>query len=212
MKTYTIKANYKGTYYQGPVDTRTEYSKTLTAEFDTIDKICEWLTKNPTYDNGYAYCDLISFEVFEVERTKIDNDKLLSMKETQTFPCYIHHAYSIHWECKNQKCPFFEQCLRREKKRYLSKDESDTFLNNKLYEYMDYRQRAIFQLETDYCCMPFDVYKEAVEKTLGRPVDGREFSYPETLKIELYKNEKRPNFEEMIGWIPKEKWSLIRND
>lgn len=112
-KIYEIKAKYKGSYYRGPIDTNEKTEETITASFDTIDKLCEWLTKHPTYDTGVAYLSLVSYSVFEVERTEIDNDKLLSMKETESFPCYIHHVISKYWECVNHKCPFFEQCKRK---------------------------------------------------------------------------------------------------
>lgn len=50
MTKYKIKATYKGSYYRGPIDTSEKTQKTIKASFDTIDKLCEWLTKNPTYD------------------------------------------------------------------------------------------------------------------------------------------------------------------
>jgi hypothetical protein len=112
-KKYEIKAKYKGSYYRGPIDTNEKAQKNITASFDTIDKLCEWLTKNITHDTGVAYLLLDSYKVFEVKITEIDNDKLLSMKETESFPCYINHAMSKNWECVNQKCPFFEQCKRK---------------------------------------------------------------------------------------------------
>ena len=112
-KKYEIIVTYKGHFYRGAIDTREETQKTITATFDTIDKLCEWLTKNPTYDTGVAYLLLDSYKVFEIKRTEIDNEKLLSMKETESFPCYINHAISKYWECVNQKCPFFEQCKRK---------------------------------------------------------------------------------------------------
>jgi hypothetical protein len=110
MKKYEIKATYKGSYYRGPIDTREKTQKTITASFDTIDKLCEWLTKNPTYDTGCAYLYLDSYKVFKVETIEIDNNNLLSMKETRSLPCYIHHAYTENLECVNHKCPFFELC------------------------------------------------------------------------------------------------------
>lgn len=58
--------------------------------------------------------------------------------------------------------------------------------------------------------MPFDVFHEAIEKTLGRPVFTHEFAFCEELRKELYR-EKEPNtFEEICALIPKEKLILIK--
>lgn len=110
MTKYEIKATYKGSYYRGPIDTSEKTQKTIKASFDTIDKLCEWLTKNPTYDTGCAYLYLDSYKVFKEEIIEIDNNNLLSMKETRSLPCYINHAYTENWECLNNKCPLFELC------------------------------------------------------------------------------------------------------
>lgn len=117
MTNYEIKATYKGSYYRGPIDTREKTQKTIKASFDTIDKLCEWLTKNSTYDTGCAYLYLDSYKVFKVEMIEIDNNNLLSMKETQTPPCYINHFYTKNFRCLNKKCPFFEMCEYSDKEQ-----------------------------------------------------------------------------------------------
>ena len=50
----------------------------------------------------------------------------------------------------------------------------------KLYESgfwseMSFAQRAKFQLYEPKLCMPFSIFQEAMEKTLGRPVFTHEF-------------------------------------
>lgn len=117
MTKYEIKATYKGTYYRGPIDTREKTQKTIKVSFDTIDKLCEWLTKNPTHDTGCAYLYLDSYKVFKVEMIEIDNNNLLSMKETRTPPCYINHFYTKNFRCLNKKCLFFEMCKVSDKEQ-----------------------------------------------------------------------------------------------
>ena len=75
---------------------------------------------------------------------------------------------------------------------------------------MTYRQIAEFQLEQDKLCMPFDVFHEAIEKTLGRPVFTHEFAFRQQLRKELYGEKEAPTFEEICALIPEEKLILIK--
>ena len=95
--------------------------------------------------------------------------------------------------------------------KQLTKEEAIAFYDNKCYENMDYKQRAIFQIQQDLLCMPFDVFHESVEKALGRPVYPHEFSlkYREGLMKELLGGKDAPTFEEIIGLIPEEKRILV---
>lgn len=91
----------------------------------------------------------------------------------------------------------------------LTKEQAISFGENKLYENMSYRQIAEFQMEQDLLCVPFDVFHEAMEKTLGRPVFTHEFAFRNELRKELYGEKEPPTFEEVISLIPKEKLILI---
>ena len=94
--------------------------------------------------------------------------------------------------------------------KQLTKEQATAFAENKCYECMTYRQIAEFQMEQDKLCMPFSVFQEAMEKTLGRPVFIHEFSFREKLRKELYGEKEPPTFEEVCALIPKEKLVLIK--
>lgn len=93
--------------------------------------------------------------------------------------------------------------------KQLTREQAIAFYNNKCYEDMNYRQMAEFQIEQDLLCMPFDLFHEAMEKTLGRPVYTHEFAFREELKKELNGEKPAPTFEEICNLIPKEKLSLL---
>lgn len=94
--------------------------------------------------------------------------------------------------------------------KQLTKEEAIAFYDNKLWEDMDYKQKAIFQMQQDLLCMPFDVFHEAIEKALGRPVYTHEFGFNrEGLMKELLGEKDAPTFEEIIGLIPEEKRILV---
>src|SRR5262249_19115264 len=54
--------------------------------------------------------------------------------------------------------------------KIMTPEEALALYESKFWETMPYADRAKSQLFEDRLCMPFDVYHEAVEKTLGRPV------------------------------------------
>lgn len=57
---------------------------------------------------------------------------------------------------------------------------------SKFWEGYSHKTLADFQMGEDLLCMPFEVFHEAVEKTLGRPVWTHEFAYPDRLRAELW--------------------------
>ena len=94
--------------------------------------------------------------------------------------------------------------------KQLTKEQAIAFAENKCYENMTYRQIAEFQMEQDKLCMPFDVFHEAIEKTLDRPVFTHEFAFREELRKELYGEKEPPTFEEICALIPQEKLIVIK--
>jgi hypothetical protein len=75
---------------------------------------------------------------------------------------------------------------------------------------MSFRDRATFQLYEELLCMPFDVFHEAIEKALGRPVFTHEFALnTEGIKKELAGEGSAPSFEDIINLIPKDIRVLI---
>jgi len=87
----------------------------------------------------------------------------------------------------------------------MTKKQAKKLYDSKFWTGMTFKERAIFQLFEDRLCMPFDVFHEAVEKALGRPVWTHEFAYAESLRKELLGEKPRPTFEEILNLIPKEK-------
>lgn len=94
--------------------------------------------------------------------------------------------------------------------KQLTKEQAIAFAENKCYENMTYRQIAEFQMEQDKLCIPFGVFHEAMEKTLGRPVFTHEFSFREELRKELYGEKEPHTFKEICALIPKEKLMVIK--
>ena len=62
-----------------------------------------------------------------------------------------------------------------------------------------------FQLYQDKLCIPFNVFHEAIEKVLKRPVWTHEFAFPEKLRMEFEGIRAKPTFEEIMDLIPKDK-------
>lgn len=94
--------------------------------------------------------------------------------------------------------------------RQLTKKQAIAFNKNKLWKNLTDRQRAEFQIEQELLCMPFKIWQEAMEKTLGRGVYTHEFALNlEGLKAELYKDKQAPTFEEILALIPKEMQKII---
>lgn len=91
----------------------------------------------------------------------------------------------------------------------MTQEQALALFNSKFWEEMDLRQRATFQLHEPRLCMPFGVFHEAVEKTLGRSVWTHEFAYPEQLRQELYGERPAPSMEEIIGLIPADKRVIL---
>ena len=94
--------------------------------------------------------------------------------------------------------------------KQLTKEQAIAFAENKCYEDMTYRQVAEFQIEQDKLCMPFDVFHEAIEKVLGRPVFTHEFAFRDVIRKELYGENEPPTLEEICALIPQEKLILIK--
>ena len=94
--------------------------------------------------------------------------------------------------------------------KQLTKEEAIAFYENKLYEGMTHRQIAEFQMEQDKLCVPFDLFHEAMEEALGRPVYTHEFAFRDELRKELYGEKPAPTLEEIINLIPEGKRMIIK--
>lgn len=90
----------------------------------------------------------------------------------------------------------------------MTKDEAIKLYESKFWETMTYEERAKFQLFEKLLCMPFDVFHEAIEKTLGRPVWTHEF-VGDHLKKELLGQSPAPSMEDIINMIPADKRMIV---
>ena len=88
----------------------------------------------------------------------------------------------------------------------MTREEAITLYESKFYEEMSSHDIALFQLSEDRLCMPFDVFHEAIEYVLDRPVWTHEFGLNlEGLKAEMEGKISKPTLKEIIGLIPEEK-------
>lgn len=88
----------------------------------------------------------------------------------------------------------------------IGKEKAIELYHSNWWEGLSYREIAGFQLFTTELCCPFDVFHEAVEKSLGRPVFTHEFglNYLSICK-EFLEERKQPTLEEIINLIPEDK-------
>ncbi len=94
--------------------------------------------------------------------------------------------------------------------KQLTKEQAIAFCENRLYEGMTARQIAEFQMEQDRLCVPFDVFHEAIEKALGRPVYTHEFGLNRDGLLKELRGEKEPpTLEEIINLIPEDKRIIL---
>ena len=92
----------------------------------------------------------------------------------------------------------------------MTKENAIALAESKFWEGMTHREIAEFQMCEEKLCMPFSVFHEAVEKTLGRPVYTHEFGLNyQGLKDELFNGKQAPTLEEIINLIPEEKRLIV---
>ncbi len=92
----------------------------------------------------------------------------------------------------------------------ITKEIAKQLFESKFWEEMTLRERAEFQLFQPLLCMPFGIFHEAIEKTLGRPVYTHEFGLNvEGLKKELLGESEAPSLEAIINLIPEDKQVIV---
>ena len=88
----------------------------------------------------------------------------------------------------------------------MTEQEAIALHDSGFWEYLSHEERARFQIAEERLCMPFGVFHESVEKTLGRPVWTHEFGLnPEGLKREILDGAEPPTWREIMDLIPEEK-------
>lgn len=92
----------------------------------------------------------------------------------------------------------------------MTKEEAIELHDSEFWVEMTLEDIAKFQMFEEKLCMPFDVFHEAIEKTLGRPVFTHEFGLNYAgIKKELLGEAEAPTTEEIIHMIPEEKRIIV---
>ena len=102
-----------------------------------------------------------------------------------------------------------EQRKRRQGEN-MTVEEAISLAETKFWEKMTPREIATFQLFEEKLCMPFSVFHEAIEKTLGRPVFTHEFGMNvDGLRKELMGESPAPSMSDILNLIPAEKRTVL---
>lgn len=92
----------------------------------------------------------------------------------------------------------------------LTREQAIAFHDSGAWRQMDAAQRALFQMQQDCLCMPFDEFHAAVEKMLGRPVFTHEFGLNRAgLLAELTGLAQAPTFEQIVAMLPADRLVLV---
>lgn len=95
----------------------------------------------------------------------------------------------------------------------IGKEAAIALAEAKHWEGMTHQERARFQLHTVELTMPFGVFQEAMEKTLGRPVWTHEFGLNlDGLIKEMNGDAPAPTMAQILELIPAEKRVVVRLD
>ena len=95
-------------------------------------------------------------------------------------------------------------------KNSIGKELAIAYSDTEWWKDKSYRQIAEFQLFTAELCCPFDVFHEAVEKSLNRPVFTHEFALNYGGICKEFLGEKEPpTMNEILSLIPQEKLIVI---
>lgn len=92
----------------------------------------------------------------------------------------------------------------------LTQAEAIAMAKSGAWEEMSLLNRARFQLEQRFLCMPFDAFHHAVEHALSRPVYTHEFADPARLRDELYERKPKATLAEILALVPVEKRLVLR--
>ena len=91
----------------------------------------------------------------------------------------------------------------------LTRDQAVALYDTEFWESLAYVERARFQLSEPRLCMPFDVFVEAVERALGRPVTVGEYLSSNRLLEELTGEAEPMDAEALLTMLPPEKRVLL---
>lgn len=94
--------------------------------------------------------------------------------------------------------------------KQLDKIEAKAIGKSEVWKTWTKEKIAYFQLMQDRLCIPFDIFHEAVEYCLKRPVYTHEFgSNRDKLIAEFEEKRVPPSFDEIMELLPKDKTIFI---
>ena len=85
--------------------------------------------------------------------------------------------------------------------RQLTYEEAIAVHDSKIWNIWTPEEIVKFQLYIERLCLPFDVFHEAVEVVLDRPVFTHEFAYFDAMKGEYERKYPRPTNEDIVKMI-----------
>lgn len=92
----------------------------------------------------------------------------------------------------------------------MTREEAIELYDSNFWIDMTMEEITKFQLFEEKLCIPFGIFHEAIEKTLGRPVFTHEFGLNlDGIKKEFLGEKSAPTMEEIINLIPEEKRIII---
>jgi hypothetical protein len=92
----------------------------------------------------------------------------------------------------------------------MTKSEALAMYESKWWEGKSAREIAEFQMNSKLLCCPFDVFHEALEKALRRPVWTHELGLNyEGIKAELTDKAEAPTMQEIIDLLPADKTVIV---
>lgn len=83
----------------------------------------------------------------------------------------------------------------------IGKQKAIKYARSKKWKKLSNEEKVKIQLYTKELCMPFDIFHEAMEKVLDRPVFTHEFAFTGNLQAEFEKRKDRPAFEEIVALL-----------
>ena len=89
--------------------------------------------------------------------------------------------------------------------RQFTREEAIEFAKSKVWEDWDDEMLAGFQLFQDKLCVDFSRFHRAMESALERPIFTHEFGFKEGLMEEFLGKRRRPNLQEILNLVPKDK-------
>jgi hypothetical protein len=91
-------------------------------------------------------------------------------------------------------------------KNSIGRENAIKLAESKWWEGLSHREIAGVQLFVTELCCPFDVFHEAVEKSLGRPVFTHEFGLNyDGICSEFLGEKESPTLEQILSLVPNEK-------